>query len=216
MSLSVLAQDQMVVRLNEEGLLKILRSVVEQKTADVKARSFTIPKDLYAFSIPREQLLSNPIIPIINEISNLNLNKDLPFYLNTSDIKLSGSLDSKSLKVTILNSSSKGFDVKISLDLPSVDIQASRLSLCEDVNSSETNCGDGLKVEISNLRIKTITRPASVSIVLRLRTDNNVARFKVISVDSNLDDALSPRLDINKFSINIPKISIVINGQERA
>jgi len=208
------AQEQMALRLNEKGLIKILHLALQYNTATKASRTVVIPKYLYKLTIPKSQLVSNPIIPIINEISDLNMNRNLDFYLNTSDIKLSGDVDTKSLKATIFNSGPNGFDVKLSMNLPQVTLNASSLSLCENKNRNSNTCGNGLKATLTNLKINSTTRPIIVTAVLRLRTDGKVARVTVRSVDSNLDNKSSPNLNINFSSLTIPKISIVINGQE--
>ncbi|MFL5809894.1 MAG: hypothetical protein ACJ749_10265, partial [Flavisolibacter sp.] len=173
-----------------------------------------IPQNIYKFTIPKSQLVSNPIVPVVNEISDLNMNRDLDFYFNTSEIKLSGSVDAKSLKASIFNSNDNGFDLKLSLNLPQIVVNGARLSLCEDKQRNTKNCGSGLKATMNQLKITTVTRPVVLTMVLRLKTDGKVGRVTVRSVDSNLDDKVAPGLDINFKSLDIPKISIVINGQE--
>lgn len=200
--------------MNEQGIIKTLRMAVQYNTATKESRTVVIPKNIYKFTIPKEKLLSNPIIPVINEISDLDLTKDLNFYLNTSDIKVNGDVDVKSIKAVISNSSDKGFDVRLTLNLPQVSIDGSSLSLCEDKKKNSKDCGNGLKATLSNLKISTAKRPVTISAVLRLRTNGKVARVSVVSVESNLDDKKSPQLNINFKSITIPRIAIVINGQE--
>lgn len=208
------AQEQLVMRMNEQGIMKILRMAVQYNTATKESRTISIPQNTYKFTIPKRQLLSNPIIPIINEISDLNMNRDLDFYLNTSEIKVSGTVDAKSLRSQIFNSSETGFDVRLSLNLPQIVLTGARLSLCETKQRNSKNCGSGLKATMNSLRVTTLTRPVVLTIVLRLKTDGKVARVTVRSVDSNLDDKVAPGLDINFKSLDVPKIAIVINGQE--
>ncbi len=208
------AQEQLALRLNEQGMMKILRMAVQYNTATKESRTIVIPQNIYKFSIPKSQILSNPIIPVVNEISDLNLNKDLSFYLNTSDIKVSGDVDQKSLKMAISNSSDNGFDLSLSIDIPQVVMDASRLALCEDKDRYSKKCGQGLQASLSQLKIKTVGRPITVKAVLRLRTDGNVARVTVRSVETNLEGKNAPNLDINFKSVDVPRIAIVINGQE--
>ena len=210
----VFAQEQMALRLNEKGIMKILQLGLQYNTATKASRTVVIPANTYTFTLPKSKLLSNPIVSIVNEVSDLNLNRDLDFYLNTSNINISGDVDTKSLKAEIFNSNENGFDVKLSLNLPKIIVNGQRLSLCEDKNKYSDNCGNGLKASIGNLRIATVSRPVALSMVLRLRTDGKVARVTVRSVDSNLDGKFSPGLDINFRSLQIPRIAIVINGQE--
>ena len=208
------AQEQLALRLNEQGMMKILRMAVQYNTATKESRTIVIPQNIYKFTIPKSHILSNPIIPVVNEISDLNLNKDLSFYLNTSDIKVSGDVDQKSLKMAISNSSDNGFDLSLSIDIPQVVMDASRLALCEDKDRYSKKCGQGLQASLSQLKIRTIGRPITVTAVLRLRTDGNVARVTVRSVQTNLEGKNPPNLDINFKSVDVPRIAIVINGQE--
>lgn len=208
------AQEQLALRLNEQGMMKILRMAVQYNTATKESRTIVIPQNIYKFTIPKSQILSNPIIPVVNEISDLNLNKDLSFFLNTSDIKVSGDVDQKSLKMAISNSSDNGFDLSLSIDIPQVVMDASRLGLCEDKDRYAKKCGQGLQASLSQLKIKTVGKPITVTAVLRLRTDGNVARVTVRSVQTNLEGKNAPNLDINFKSVDVPRIAIVINGQE--
>lgn len=210
----VFAQEQMALRLNENGIMKILRMAIQYNTASKESRTVVIPQNIYKFTLPKSQILSNPIVPVINEISDLNMNRDLDFYLNTSDIKISGTVDSKSLKAQIFNSTDTGFDVRLSINLPQIVVNGSKLSLCEDKQKNTKNCGKGLKATLNSLKVTTVSKPVVLTIVLRLKTDGQAARVTVRSVDSNLEGKSAPNLDINFKSLDIPRIAIVINGQE--
>jgi hypothetical protein len=214
LSFPALAQDQLALRLNEKGIMKVLKMAVQYNSSAKESRTFIIPQNLYKFTIPKSQLFSNPLFPVINEISDLNLNKDLDFYLNTSDIRISGEVDEKSLRAQIFNSNDNGFDVKISLLLPSLSAESATLSLCEEKDNNTKNCGAGLKATLNQLKINTFGKPTAISMVLRLKTDGKVARVSIRNVESNLELKNAPSLNINFESIDIPKISIVINGQE--
>lgn len=208
------AQEQMSLRLNEKGILKILRKTIEYNSSSKGGRSVIIPADIYKFTLPKEKILSNPLIPVINEISDLDLRKDLTFYLNTSDIKVNGKVDEQSLKTEIFNSHENGFDFKIKLNLPQVVLTANSLSLCEKLAKNKKYCGAGLKTEVSKLVVKTTKNPITISSVLRLKTSDQVARVSVISANSNLGLSNSPGLDIDFQGLLVPKIAIVIDGQE--
>jgi hypothetical protein len=212
--LEIFAQEQLALRLNENGIMKILRMAVQYNTSSKESRTVVIPQNLYKFTIPKAKLHSNPIVPIVNEISDLNLNRDLDFYLNTSDIRINGNVDARSLKAQIFNSHNNGFDIKLSLNLPSVVVNGPRLSLCEDKQKGLKKCGSGLKATLTQLQIHTTGRPVVISAILRLRTDGKVARVSVRSVDSNLEGKGAPGLNINFRSIDVPRIAIVIDGQE--
>ncbi|WP_408099059.1 hypothetical protein ACJVC5_09095 [Peredibacter sp. HCB2-198] len=213
-SAHLFAQEQMALRLNENGMMKILRMAIQYNTSSKTSRTVVIPQNIYKFTIKKEQLTSNPIIPVINEISDLNLNRDLDFYLNTSDIKVTGNVDEKSLKMSISNSNDNGFDLKLSLNLPQIVVNGARLSLCEDKAKNGKSCGSGLQASMTNLKIQTKNRPVSLSATLRLRTDGKVARVTVLSVTSNLEGKNAPAMDINFQAVTVPKIAIVIDGQE--
>jgi hypothetical protein len=208
------AQEQMALRLNDKGIMKILQMAVRYNTATKEARTIVIPQNIYKFNIPKARLVSNPIIPVINQISDLNMNRDLDFYFNTTDIKIQGNVEAKSLKSTIFNSSDSGFDVKLSLNISQVVVTGPRLSLCEDKQKNTKNCGSGLKASLTDLKIITSGRPVVITMILRLRSNGKVARVTVRSVESNLEGSSAPNLDISFKALEIPRIAIVINGQE--
>jgi len=89
------------------------------------------------------------------------------------------------------------------------------MSLCENRLSKSKKCGNGLKTTISGLKITTLNRPVVLTTNLRLSVKQGMASVKVLSVYSNLESAkYAPTLDINFSSLTVPKISVVINGQE--
>ena len=208
------AQEQLAVRLNEKGLMNILHMAVKYNTSSASSKTIIIPTNVYKFTVKQSQLASNPIVQVVNEISNLNLNKNLDFYLQTSDIKVTGVVDQKSLKTVISNSGPNGFDVKITVGLPTVSVTGANLSLCEDKVKNQKKCGNGLKVSVASLKVNTKTAPVVLSANMRVSLKNNTASVKVLSVSSNIDTAKGPKLDINFATITVPKIVIVINDQE--
>lgn len=208
------AQEQLTVRLNEKGLMNILHMAVKYNTNSASSKTIVIPTNVYKFTIKQKQLAANPIVQVVNEISNLNLNKNLDFYLQTSDIKVTGVVDQKSLKASISNSGPNGFDVKISISLPSVAVTGANLSLCEDKVKNQKKCGNGLKMSVASLKVNTKSAPVTITANLRVAIKSNAATVKVLSVASNIDTAKGPKLDINFASITVPKITIVINDQE--
>ncbi len=213
-SVPVLAQDQMAVRINEKGILKVMLMALKYNTNQRNARTFNIPSNIYKFTLPKAALNSNPIVPILNEVSDINLNRDLDFYLQTAAINVTGTANPASLKTEISNSSAAGFDLKLSLSIPNVTATAPTMSLCEDKARGTKRCGNGLKATVSNLRINTTGRAVNLSTTLRLRTDNGVARVKVLRVSSNLEAAGGPALDINFGAVTIPPISLIVDGVE--
>jgi hypothetical protein len=214
LTLPVFAQEQLTLRLNEKGILKILKMAVQYNSSVKGSQKIIIPQNIYRFTLPKEKLLSNPLVPLVNEISDLNLNNDLEFYLNTTDINISGEIEEKSLEAKIFNSTESGFDVRISLKIPSFSAEGAKLTLCEDKARNTKRCGEGLKSSLNQLKINTFGAPVAVSMVLRFRTDGKVARVSMRSVESNLEGRGAPNLNINFKSIDVPKISVVINDLE--
>lgn len=211
---SAWGQEQLGLRLNEKGILKVLQLAAKYNSTATGRRSVSIPKDFYKLTIKKDQLLKNPVIPVINEISNLNLDKDLDFYLSTAGIKIEGNIDPKSIMTSIMNSNENGFDLKLTLNVPHLNVSSQGLSVCEDRVPNQKKCGNGLSLSISKLRISTKGEPIKLQAVLRLKVKDKLASLSVVSVSTNLDQEHGPELDINFDSINIPKISIVINDQE--
>ncbi len=213
-STGAFAQDQMAVRVNEKGILKVMLMALKYNTNQQNARTFSIPADIYKFKLPKAALMSNPIIPILNEVSDVNLNRDLDFYLHTGAINVTGAVNPASLKTEISNSSANGFDFKLTISIPTVSATGASVSLCEDKQRNAKRCGSGLKATVANLRINTSGKPVTLSATMRLRTDNGVARVKVLSVRSNLEAAGAPALNINFGSVTVPPITLIVDGVE--
>ena len=213
-STGALAQDQMAVRVNEKGILKVMLMALKYNTNQRDARTFAIPADIYKFTLPKAALMSNPIVPILNEVSDINLNRDLDFYLHTGAINVTGTVNPESLRTEITNSGTNGFDVKLTISVPSVVASGATMSLCEDKLRGAKKCGNGLKATVANLRINTSNKPVTLSMTLRLRTDNGVARVKVLRVSSNLEAAGGPALNIGFGSVTIPPITLIVDGVE--
>ena len=207
-------QEQMAVRLNESGLMKIMQMALKYNSGASGSRTVVVPQNLYKFTLKQKDLVANPIVNIVSEISNLNLTKDVDFFLHTSDIKVTGVVDQKSLVTSISNSKPSGFDLKISINLSKVTLTGANMSLCEDRMKKSKKCGSGLKSIISNLKITTLNRPIVLTSTMRVSVAKGLASVSVLSVNSNLDSKTPPTLDINFASLEMPKISIVINEQE--
>lgn len=213
-SAGLFAQEQLALRINEKGLMKVLEMAVRYNTASESSRTFVIPGGIYKFTIPKKQLRSNPIIEVVNEISDLGLDRDLEFYFQSDDIKINGDVDAKSIKAEVIDSTDQGFDIRLSITLPQVEVSGPVLGLCEVKDPITNGCGNGLKATITNLKIVTQKRPVVLESVLRLRTNENVARLRVMSVKSNLEEKSAPSLAINFNNIQVPPIAIIINGQK--
>lgn len=208
------AQEQLAVRLNEGGMMKVMQLALKYNTGVAGSRTLVIPQNLYKFTLKQKDLLANPIVQVINEISDLNMTKDFNFYLHTSDIKVTGIVDEKSLVTTITNSKPDGFDLKISINLSKVTLSGTSMSLCEDRQKKVKKCGSGIKTTVNTLKVTTLNRPVILNTTMRVSVKKGLASVKVLSVGSNLDSKTPPTLDINFGSLVIPKIAVVINDQE--
>lgn len=208
------SQEQLAVRLNENGLMKIMQLALKYNTGTAGSKTVVVPQNIYKFTIKQKDLAANPVVGVVNEISNLNLTKDLNFYLHTSDIKVTGVVDQKSLSTSISNSGPEGFDLKLSINLTKVSVNGPSMSICEDRQKKAKKCGYGLKTTITGLKITTLNRPVILTANLRVSVKKGLASVKVLSVKSNLESKTPPTLNINFTSVEIPKIVIVINDQE--
>ena len=212
-SFQVMAQEQVAVRVSDKGLIKTMEMAVKYGSGGKKGTSYTIPKDLYSFKIKAKDLLSNPIVPLLNEISNLNLKKDLPFYLETSPIIIKGKVDEKSINSKIVKQSKDGFDVQVSVNVPTLTVTAADLSLCETKTKAK-RCGQGLKASIKNLSIFLKGTPVRVNATFRIRTKDDVAKVQLLGISTNLKAKNGPKLGINFGQVIVPPIYISINNQE--
>ena len=208
------AQEQMALRINQAGLMKVMQMALKYNTGTQNSRTVVIPHNLYKFTIKQKDLAANPVISLVNEISNLNLNKDFDFYLHTSDIKVTGKVDPKSLSTVITNSGPNGFDIKLSINLTSITANAPKMTLCEDKVPKYKKCGTGLKTSVSGLKIITLNRPVILTSTMRLTIKNGMASVKVLDVNSNLEGKSAPTLDVNFTELEVPRIAVVINDQE--
>lgn len=209
-----LAQEQLALRLNEQGIAKILQLAVKYNTSASHEKTMLIPQNLYPLKLKKKDILGNPIVSIVNQVSNLNVTRDLDFYLLTSDIRIAGVLNPASVRTAIVNSHAEGFDIKLSLSFTALNITAPNISLCENKQRNTKRCGNGLQANVTNLRIATRTRPVILDALLRLKTDGGVARVKVVSVTSNLENRRSPTIDINFSSVQIPQITLIVDEVE--
>ncbi len=211
--LSAQAQDQMMIRVNHSGVIQVMRMALKYNRQGQGQTGFKIPRGLYSFKIPRSQVASNPIIQILNEVSDVNFNRDYPFYVTNSDIIVDGTIDESSLQTAVSNYTAKGFDLKISFKINKLSLSAADLSLCE--TKSGIKCGKGLKASFKNVTVAL--RPGSLitmSTDFKVAFEADQARMKLVKATSNLGNAQGPKLNINIGSVTVPPISIVINGQE--
>ncbi len=201
-SAQLYAQEQLAVRFNEQGIMKVLTMAVRYNSAG--RQDMVIPQNLYEFVLKKGSFQVNPLIRVLGQMRGINLNEDLPYYLKTSDIRITGAVDERSLRTEISNSSNNGFDVRISVSLSNVVIQGPELTLCQNRQAGEKECADGIKVQVKGLRIATVNRPITISSVLRFRNDGRVARLSVKSVESSLSGPDAPNLEISFESLDVP------------
>lgn len=207
-------QEQLALRINENGLMKVMQLALKYNTGVANSRTVVVPENIYKFTIKQQDLASNPIVRVFNEITDLNLQKDLDFYLKTADIKITGVVDSKSLSTEITNSHQNGFDLKLSIKLNKITVNSSSLTLCEKHLKNTNKCAKGLKTTATGLRLSTYGKPVILSSIMRLTIKNGVAKVKILSVNSNLEGKNAPTLDVNFSTLEVPRIAIVIDGQE--
>ncbi|MBY0517419.1 MAG: hypothetical protein K2P81_10945 [Bacteriovoracaceae bacterium] len=211
--LNSMAQDQMMIRVNHTGVIQIMRMALKYNQQGQGKPGFKIPRGIYSFSIPRSQVANNPIIKILNEISDVNFNRDYPFYITNSDVTVVGEIDESSLRSAVSNYTDKGFDLKLTFSIDKLSLKVADLSMCETKYGSR--CGKGLKASFNNVGIsmKSGSR-ISMSTDFKVVFEADQARLKLVKATSNLGQANGPKLDISIGGVTIPPISIVINGQE--
>lgn len=211
MSVGAWAQDQMMIRMNHAGIVQLMKMSLQYNQAGNGQTGFKIPAGLYSFKIARADLAKNPMVEILNEVSDVNLTKDLPFYVTNSEISVVGSIVESSLRTKVSNYTSSGFDLKVSFVVDKVKLSARDLSLCETKKGSR--CGSGLKASFENVSV-ALRAGSQVSLTADFKVNMaaDKARMSLIKVVSNI--ASGPRLDISIGDVVVPPISIIINDQE--
>lgn len=208
---NIWAQEQVAIRLNESGLLKVLNLAVNYSTDMSGRKSVVVPKGILKLNVPKDKIQFNPIIKIVDRLTNLDLHHDINFYLGTGDgIIVDGRIDRESLSTQIISSDEKGFEVKLKVNLAELSVKAKSLSLCENRLKKSPECGDGLKVKFSNVKID-LKGTTTLEAVLRFETEGQYAHMSVLSVKTNIDvkNKNAPKLDIGFSKIVIPEINIV-------
>jgi len=210
---SLLAQDQLMIRVNQSGILSVMESALDYNQRGQGGAGFKVPAGIYDFKIKREDLQANPIVRILQEVSNVNLNRDLPFYLYNSAVNVDGGIDKTSLRTAVSNYTTRGFDLKITFAINKLSLKASELSLCE--NKRGTRCGNGLKATFRNnsINLRNGSR-INAEALFKVDMTSKQAKMRLVKVTSNLNTRNGPRIDINVGSVVVPPISIIINGQE--
>ncbi len=211
MSFQTWAQDQLMLRLNHSGILQIMKMSLQYNQAGNGQTGFKIPAGLYGFKVLRADLEKNPIVNILNQVSDVNLTKDLPFFISNSEISVIGSIDESSLRTKVSNYSSTGFDLKVSVVVDRVSLSTPDLSLCEDKDG--TSCGNGLKASFKGVSVAlSAGQKIKLSADFKVNMAADKAHMSLVQVVSNIDTGT--KLDIDVEQVVIPPISIVINGQE--
>jgi len=202
MALGVSAQDQLAVRINEKGILKVLGLAVKYNSQN--KRFLLIPEKTYDFAIPVKKYAHHPVLSTMAEVSNLDLSKDVTLFLHTGPINISGSIDENSLHTQVIASTDSSFDLKVDLHIPQLKVSASRLSLY----------AEEVKTTISGLVINNKSNPIELSMTLRVILDGKNIGVKVLNVSSNLDEKNSSDLNIKFSKIIVPEIALSVNGHE--
>lgn len=208
---AAVAQDQMMLRVNHSGVTELMRLALEYNQAGSGKAGFKIPRGIYSFKVARQDLAANPIIQILNQVSDVNFNRDFPFYVTNSDIGIVGSIVEPSLKTKVSNYTTTGFDLQVSFDVDAIKLSVADLSICETKQGSA--CGKGLRASFKNTTV-ALRKGSKISAVAKFRVNlaSDKARVALVSVSSNLTKG--PRLDINIGQVVVPPISIIINDQE--
>lgn len=198
------AQEQLALRLNEKGLLKILELGLKYNTSKTGTKSILIPQNVYKLKLPKDKILKNPIVAIVDRFTNINLQKDLPFYLKTSDIKIDGQADVHSFNAEIHNSSQDGFDLALELNLNKLGVVAKELWLCE-----VDKCKNGLKAGFNKIKIDLKKQVLKLRIALRIRTNEGNVQVMVLGAETNLNSIATNKLGISLGNIIVPDISVI-------
>lgn len=207
------AQDQMMVRVNQSGILSIMESALEYNQRGQGRTGFQVPAGVYDFKVKRSDLQANPIVRILQEVSNVDFNRDLPFYLYNSAVNVDGGIDKTSLRTAVSNYTTRGFDLKVSFAINQLSLKANELSLCEKKRGAR--CGNGLKATFRNntISLRSGSR-IQAEAEFKVNLTSTQAKMRLVKVTSNLNTRNGPRININVGSVVVPPISIIINGQE--
>jgi hypothetical protein len=207
------AQSHLTARLNEPGILKILKLVADYNLQANNADKLKIPKNVYDFKIKASDLAQNPFVGVLQEISDIQLNKDLPFYLETSDIFIKGDIDNSSIKTELVSKGAKKLTIKLSLKIPKLALTGLKLTLCDEVKSKKCKV-DALSASMNNVNVSLKPgRPVSVVGIFDFDLSGKKVEMKLKSISSNLDSANSPLIDIGFKDLIVPPIAIIVNGQ---
>lgn len=211
-SLASQAQDQLALRFNHSGVLALMKAALKYNNRAQNSAGFQIPQGLYSFKIKKAQLASNPIIQLVSEVSDVSLLRDFPFYVYNSTIKASGDVDVNSLRVTALNQSARGFDLKVSFNVPQLRMAVPEIALCE--TKAGGRCGKGLKASFKNSSITLVKgRPIVLTGLFRVDVKDQKARLRLLSATSNLETRGGPRIDIRAGELSIPPVIVTVNGE---
>lgn len=212
LSLNTHAQDQMLLRFNHSGIMALMKATLQYNQRGQNSAGFKIPQGLYSFKIRKADLAKNPIIQLVSEVSDVNLMRDFPYYIYNSNINVVGEIDQSSVRSTVTNYSTKGFNLSITFNIPQLRMSIPEISLCE--KKSGSRCGAGLKASFKNSSI-SLARGS----VIRMTTNFYVAmnegqaKMRLVRATSNLGTSRGPRINISPGSLSIPPVTITVNGQ---
>jgi hypothetical protein len=207
------AQEHLGLRLGQEGILSILKLAIDQNIKKLEEGTLKVPSKLYDITIKKEQILKNPVISIINDISDINLKKDLKFYVYNSDLSVKSRLNRKSLKLNILKINEQKFEFSIEGQLNLVELNADEIVVCEKKKGKK--CGDGLNVSFSqpSIKLDQNSSPIKLTAVFVINLSGNELKVSFKELKNNLISKPGPVIVPDIAKILLPPMFLTINGQ---
>lgn len=207
------AQEHLGLRLGQEGILSILKLAIDQNIKRLEEGTLKVPSKLYDVTIKKEQLLRNPVVSIINDISDINLKKDLKFYVYNSDLSVKSRLNRKSLKLNIVKINEQKFEFSIEGQLNLVELNADEIVVCEKKRGKR--CGDGLNVSFSkpSVKLDQNSAPIKLTAVFVIDLSGNELKVSFKELKNNLLSKPGPVIIPDIAEILVPPMFLTINGQ---
>jgi hypothetical protein len=208
------AQDQFAVRLNHTGVVEVMRMALQHNQQSVRgAIGFQIPAGVYPLKVRRADLPSNPLIQTLSEIVDVDFRRDYDFFMRNARINVAGRVDIPSVRTTVSNQSATGFDLRVVFSVPELTVRTAEVALCETRRGS--GCGEGLQGRFRNpsiaLRRGSVVR---VTADFRATLNDDTARLRLVRTRSNLGTRQGPSINLELGTIELPPVTMIINGQE--
>jgi hypothetical protein len=207
------SSDQLGIRINQGGMNSILEQAKKYNAEGKLTKIVTIPKKLYKFVIEKEKLAKNPIVNILNQITDIALDRDLKFNLETELISITGDVASDKLNFSIANQTSEGFDITLNLTVPKVVITSKKITLCDDTYKGKCS---GLKASFISPKVSLVAgTPIKIAANFRVNMKGNSVKIVTKSITTNLNSTNTPpKLNVSFSELIVPEVKISINGQE--